>query len=328
MVVVVDEGNSDSVYSSLEDELNALGERWAHICRWTESRWSTLQTLSVYWPRFEEELEHVSKWLEGKEKMLRQFESEPATDDSQVLRHASSLQVLEAEREAQQQRFDHLQELSSKILIHIPEDSPVQGTVPSQLEDVQDRLDLLTSIVEAQTSRLSASGIDIHKVVAPVEGGGACGGDGEGVVVRSSTTTITSQDASTTLITKVVTTKMTETMSGSAIKRQKLEGGSVEDFSVALTKLGEWMEGVEGKAMAGEVEQLSLHQLSLLHTQLETEMEGQREEYNHVMSLGQSAISETSTIGESARESEGLVQGVAQRWQALTHMLQEIRCVW
>ncbi|KAK8719740.1 hypothetical protein OTU49_013814, partial [Cherax quadricarinatus] len=43
MVVVVDETSSESAYSTLEDELNALGERWAHICRWSESRWTTLQ---------------------------------------------------------------------------------------------------------------------------------------------------------------------------------------------------------------------------------------------------------------------------------------------
>ena len=43
MVVVVDESNSEAAYSALEDELNALGERWAHICRWAEQRWSVLQ---------------------------------------------------------------------------------------------------------------------------------------------------------------------------------------------------------------------------------------------------------------------------------------------
>ncbi|XP_063855861.1 dystrophin-like [Scylla paramamosain] len=213
MVVVVDEANSDSVYSSLEDELNALGERWAHICRWTESRWSTLQTLTLHWPRFEEELGSLKEWLEGKERDLRKFESEPASEETEVLRHASYIQVLEAEMDLQQRRFDGLQDLSGKILIHIPEDSTAHETVPSQLEDIQDRLDLLTSIVDAQTSRVSTS----------------------------------------------------------STKRQKLEGGSQEDFTVALTKLGEWMGGVEGKVEEGEVDQLPLHQLSLLHGQLQVE---------------------------------------------------------
>lgn len=54
-------------------------------------------------------------------------------------------------------------------------------------------------------------------------------------------------------------------------------------------------------------------------------MEAQKEEYYKVVSLGQSAISETSTIGESAKESEQQVALVVSRWEALTEMLIEIR---
>ncbi|XP_045119299.1 utrophin-like isoform X3 [Portunus trituberculatus] len=305
MVVVVDEANSDSAYSSLEDELNALGERWAHICRWTESRWSTLQTLSQHWPRFEEEVSALKEWLKDKEKDLRDFESDPATEEEKFMRQASYLQVVEAEMDLQQRRFDGLQDLSGKILIHIPEESPTHTSLPQQLEDLQDRLDLLASIIEAQTARLSACGIDISKVAAPVQvssGGGGGGGGGE--VVRSATTTITTKDASTTLITKVVTTKVTETVSASSAKRQKLEGGTQVDFSVALAKLGEWMGGVEGKVDQGEVDQLPLHQLSLLHDQLQAEVESQQDEYNKVVSLGESVVSETATIGEPCCGSE------------------------
>lgn len=57
------------------------------------------------------------------------------------------------------------------------------------------------------------------------------------------------------------------------------------------------------------------------------QMENQKEEYMKVVSLGQSAISETATIGESAQESQREVATVTARWEALTEMIITIRYV-
>nr|XP_027238839.1 dystrophin-like isoform X4 [Penaeus vannamei] len=319
MVVVVDESSSDSgeAYSSLEDELNALGERWAHICRWAESRWKTLQTLSVHWTHYEQEMNKMGEWMNEKESLLREVESNPSSDQEHILRQASMLQIVQAEMEVQHRRFEHLQEESAKVLSHLPQDSPGQEKIPSELEMVQDRLDCLVSIIEAQTQRMAANGIDIKKIVIPA--------DNTSDIVSSSTTTISHEDA--TVVTKIITTKIvtTETVEGSVIKRQKLEGGSQEDFSVALHQLGGWMDSLEAEVRPKVAGELTIEQLMQLAQQLENEIEGQKEEYYKVVSLGQSAISETSTIGESAKESEQQVAGITSRWEALNAMLIEIR---
>ncbi|XP_071545207.1 dystrophin-like isoform X14 [Panulirus ornatus] len=316
MVVVVDESNSDSTYSTLEDELNALGERWAHICRWAESRWTTLQTLSVHWEHFEQEMEKLRKWMDEKEALLRQVESNPSTEQEHILKHASMLQVLQAEMEVQHRCFDYVQEECSKILSYIPQESPAHENLSLEIETLQDRMDCLVSIIEAQTQRMAASGIDISKVMVPV--------DGSNDVVSSSTTTISHEG--TTVVTKIITTKVTETqVKGSVVKRQKLEGGSQEDFFMALHQLGGWMDSMETQVKPKAMEELSLEQLIQLCQQLENEMEAQKEEYYKVVSLGQSAISETSTIGESSKESEQQVAQVVSRWEALMEMLVEIR---
>lgn len=67
----------------------------------------------------------------------------------------SRLQIVQAEMEVQHRRFEHLQEESAKVLSHLPQDSPGQEKIPSELEMVQDRLDCLVSIIEAQTQRVS-----------------------------------------------------------------------------------------------------------------------------------------------------------------------------
>ncbi|XP_066986166.1 dystrophin, isoforms A/C/F/G/H-like isoform X29 [Macrobrachium rosenbergii] len=319
MVVVVDESSSDAAYSSLEDELNALGERWAHICKWTESRWNMLQNLSVYWKALDQGMVKMRQWMDEKETLLRQVESNPSTEQEHILQQASMLQVLQAELEVQQRCLGHLQEHSANVASHLPSDSDIQEKMSVELENIQDRMDILVSIIEAQTQRLAASGIDITKVVIP--------GKDSTDVVSSSTTTISSEGG--TVVTKIITTKVvtTETVEveGSGIKRQKLEGGCQEDFSVALHQLGGWMDMIEEKTKPRPVEELTLEQLMQLVQQLESEMETQKEEYYKVVSLGQSAISETSTIGESSQESEKQVAGITTRWEALIEMLVEIR---
>ncbi|KAK7085433.1 hypothetical protein SK128_001326, partial [Halocaridina rubra] len=318
MVVVVDEASSDTVYSTLEDELNALGERWAHICKWAESRWETLQTLVVYWQPLSQGMTKLSQWISEKETLLRQVESNPSTEQEHILKQASMLQVLQAEMEMQQRCFEHIQEQSGKVVDHLPEDSPIRETIAVDIENIQDRLDCLVSIVDAQTQRLAANGIDITKVVVP--------GNNEDVV-SSSTTTISHEGS--TVVTKIITTKVvtTETVEveGSGIKRQKLEGGSQEDFTVALHQLGGWMDSIEEKIKPRPLEELTLEQLMLLIQQLESEMECQKDEYQKVVSLGQSAISETSTIGESSQESESQVAAITVRWEALLEILIEIK---
>ncbi|XP_037793425.1 uncharacterized protein LOC119588858 [Penaeus monodon] len=99
--------------------------------------------------------------------------------------------------------------------------------------------------------------------------------------------------------------------------------GAARGLFLAPQKLGEVDLKAEVRPkVAGE---LTVEQLMQLAQQLENEIESQKEEYYKVVSLGQSAISETSTIGESAKESEQQVAGITSRWEALNAMLIEIR---
>ncbi|CAL4098879.1 unnamed protein product, partial [Meganyctiphanes norvegica] len=235
MVVVVDESNGESAYCNLEDSLNALGERWAHICKVTEQRWNTLQGLTIHWEQFERESDKVKNWVNEKQAILREFDSNPSMEVEQMMHQAGMLQVMQAEMELQQRRFAMLQEESTKVASYLPSESPVHEKLASTLETLQDRWEALSMIIEAQTTRLSGSGIDISKVVIPGNGSD---------VVNSTTATISAETA--TVITKIVTTKtVTTEVCGSVVKRQKLEGGSQEDFTVALHSLGGWMDQVE-----------------------------------------------------------------------------------
>lgn len=80
-------------YSAMEDQLAALGERWEHICQWTEERWTLLQTLLSTATKLNDQVRWLQNWLQSKETLLKQMEAEPATEMGAILDRIKQLQV-------------------------------------------------------------------------------------------------------------------------------------------------------------------------------------------------------------------------------------------
>jgi AAA+ ATPase superfamily predicted ATPase len=77
----------------MEDQLTALGERWAHICQWTEERYNKLQNLAVKWDQAMDEFQAIQQWLNNKETQLKQMEANPLLEIGEVLQRIKQLQV-------------------------------------------------------------------------------------------------------------------------------------------------------------------------------------------------------------------------------------------
>jgi len=77
----------------MEDQLTALGERWAHICQWTEERCKALQNLAVKWDQVMDEFKAIQQWLNSKETQLKQMEANPLMEIGEVLQRIKKLQV-------------------------------------------------------------------------------------------------------------------------------------------------------------------------------------------------------------------------------------------
>lgn len=96
LVVVIDENDPDNAFADMEDQLAALGERWAHICRWTENHWSCLQEVSVRWKSYDEKAEHFAKWMDGIQVHLDGMKTQNISNNSDqklVLELVKKLQV-------------------------------------------------------------------------------------------------------------------------------------------------------------------------------------------------------------------------------------------
>lgn len=77
----------------MEDQLVALGERWAHICKWAEERWNKLHLLVNHSVRISEDMKKIQAWIDTNEIMFKQLEAEPVSEIGKVLERMKFLQV-------------------------------------------------------------------------------------------------------------------------------------------------------------------------------------------------------------------------------------------
>lgn len=82
------------MHVQMEDELSALGERWAHICKWAEEYGVKLQTLLMKCSRITEQLSWLQSWFDSKEVSLKHMESKHVTEVAEILERIKQLQVI------------------------------------------------------------------------------------------------------------------------------------------------------------------------------------------------------------------------------------------
>jgi len=152
MVVVVDEENSEVVYTQMEDQLSALGERWSHICRWKEERRQRLESLSTLWQNIIDDYKRLVAWLNEREITLKQMEANPASEFGEVLERIKKLQVLKAEMDANQKKLTALQESIQDLEGN--SSSSEYADILEKIENLQDRWEAVGQIMEVQTQRV------------------------------------------------------------------------------------------------------------------------------------------------------------------------------
>merc|ERR1711915_154868 len=85
------------------------------------------------------------------------------------------------------------------------------------------------------------------------------------------------------------------------------------------------MDQAEKQLEPSALQNLSLDQLTQLCENLEQEVIPRAEEYNKVINLGQSTLSESSATGESQEKNKVQMAHLATRWEAIQNMLANVR---
>ncbi|XP_065582815.1 utrophin-like isoform X3 [Artemia franciscana] len=171
LIVVVDDKEPDAG-AHLEDELNALGERWIHVCRWSRERWPNVEGIMQAHSEVKDILmrtkervqtsEQALKMLEAnidvqyeQEEKLLDLEKEVKTLVSELLRLDGLIQKLSQALQLLFQGKQPKEDLPSKIPKAVPKIS-LQYT--EEIENLQDKLDALMDIVDIQKQRIAMLG--------------------------------------------------------------------------------------------------------------------------------------------------------------------------
>nr|CAD7573370.1 unnamed protein product [Timema californicum] len=335
MVVVVDENSPESAYSQMEDQLTALGERWAHICQWTEERHNKLRELNARWTEVREECQRQGAWLDSREAQLKQWEVNPALEmgevlnrirklqvgDDTFLRHAPLLSpwhrkqnadtVLKHEMDAQQRRLLELQESTQGLLV----DSTGGVDILEKLELLQDRWDALVQIMEVQGQRISNSGFEFS--LSPASGG--------------TTTAATSSDGQWERHETVTTTSSHENLSPyqvsmqSGSKKRRLGSAARLEFESASSQVLGWLEHTESSLRtwrSGE-EDLSVDEQLVMLEDVEVDIGAHKNELERTVELGRRLVQEIKNENEPVQDEEQKVSDLERRWNNVLTLLQE-----
>ncbi|XP_054272925.1 dystrophin-like [Macrosteles quadrilineatus] len=285
LVIVVDDTTADSSYSAMEDQLAALGERWEHICQWSEERWGLLQQLITSASQLMDQVSWLQQWLLTKETTLKQMEAEPATEMGAILDRIKQLQVMRQQMDAQQKRLTGIQDAATELSLRMR--PPEGGRDLEQIEALQDRWDALVLILEMQSQRISSSGFEVTPVVG---------------------------DSSTTISTSLAWEETSPSEDGQGSwKRRKVEAGQTE-LDRGMEVLRDWLQNT--------LQQLQSHSDSEVLRRAREEWLQRRASLDNITRLAHTRIQEIITEGGSPEEEEKRLSELTKSYENMDVTLQ------
>ncbi|XP_065334491.1 dystrophin, isoforms A/C/F/G/H-like isoform X2 [Cloeon dipterum] len=317
MVVVVDDGSSadDTAYAQLEDQLAALGERWAHICNWAEQRGSRLDTLISKWDELQREQDTVGNWMQQTESKLKHMEANPSESLATLTQRINELHILKTEMKQQKQRLDSLHNLLGSLCNNnrvgesgeweqLDEECDLVQKAADNVEMLQDRFEALTSIMDVQASRVTDVGFDQS---TPME-----------TDTKSSKSPLDSPTGSDVSWPPV--RESTSQEESGVAKRRRIGSSSQHEFNTNLRQFEAWLHHAESMLETpedgeeGPFDGLSVEEQLVLYEDLESEFEEHKDDVEKLRKVSQQLEDGATTdkLNELAEKWE-LLNGVSMK---------------
>lgn len=146
VVFIIDEtGNSTLAKERvLEDQLIALGEKWAHVCRFVEEHGAVLELVARNWKVFEDEEDKFNNWITKLDKFLSEMEegaAQPDTSSQIIAELIKRLQLIETEMEDQRVYCSKIADEGQKLLQHLDGSPTAASVIETKLKKLVDTWD-------------------------------------------------------------------------------------------------------------------------------------------------------------------------------------------
>lgn len=145
LVVIV----NDELFNDFEDKLNALGERWHHLIKWTEHRKERLDDIRLRYRALNGRFREAADWVNAREADLKAMERDEVTEIAEILRRINDVRYC-----------DNDLNVLADVLADLEQESiGLESTNLLELiEGLNDRCDALKEILRVQQMRIRDMG--------------------------------------------------------------------------------------------------------------------------------------------------------------------------
>ncbi|XP_052755419.1 dystrophin, isoforms A/C/F/G/H-like isoform X2 [Galleria mellonella] len=343
VVVVDDDAAPDDRAAEMEDQLRALGERWAHVWRWAEQQRARLDARRALQLRHDQLLRACQRH----EHALKQMEANPASEVGEVLERIVQLQRVSHALAVQQRAVSDHAERALALARDCDDGGGGGGggggdaggggggggapaerdatlaELAERAEALHDRLDALRLIVDVQASRIKDLGFefDIDTVEEPS--------------AEAEAGTVAEMESGAAEESRTVTTTLTVATSHDDARSSKKMRLSPEahadadraDFQLGYKVFDAWADGAQADLdkCKRELEEKSSKRKEIppVLERIEKEIEVQRADFAHVEEI-QRRLAD-SGLREEAKQHATSINELKKRWENIQQSLLEIR---
>lgn len=281
-MVVINDDNSDNDFSLLEDQLEALAERWRHVCRFVEDTGDTLETIYKSWKILSEEEKKFSSWLTKLDRRLSEMEeatSETKPGSKFVLDLVKRLQKMESEMELQQTNSSNLADQAQILLGKLDRGSEAALEITRNLER-------LTQHWDSMLQRMEQLGETLNTLSQP---------ESRSSLSSQSSSPEKKESSSESSIASTPTT-------GSSAKKRRLDSWRIQEWHRTLDTLSSWMERIEEALGIADDEEgsllwdsLAIEEQQVLLEDTEADVETRKTEFEQLISQGKQIVEDLSS---------------------------------
>ncbi|XP_064473113.1 dystrophin-like isoform X2 [Ornithodoros turicata] len=317
MVVVVDESNTENASTALEDQLAALGERWANVCLWVEKHGVKLQQLKDTLQLLNAEVPTLKQWMDMRETQLDDMEKTDLSGLSvqAVLDMVKCLQVLEHGLESQSKRLDRLSDEIHVTIRILDKGCPASIELSRQHEQLTQRWEALLQKMEGVSKKLAK-----------------CSGE-----QKAKTETEKHHFKKETASTTSRTSQGREPALDYGAKKRRLDSWKVKEWQRGLENITVWLEQMENSLgidpeSPPTIEQLrrlwegmTSEELGILLEDAEKQLSSNNEQVGELIQQGREVVEGLDAVGEQTKEVQTVLREVEVRWHDICNAVEAQR---
>ena len=297
-MVVMEEGqsNGEATEDDLEDQLTALGEKWAHVCRFVEERGNVLELVANNWQLLKDEEANFNEWICKLEKRLNEMEesaSQKEVGSQQIQELLRRLKKIEKEMEKQHIYYSKIADEGQRLLDHMDKSCQSVSDISRMLEGIAEVWDYTVQRVENLGMALTKASTIRSKTPRKQPLPSSSSAISATAIPEEKTDESKDDLPSPSTVGGEKHELPTPTFTSGVNKKRRIDTWRIKEWQNAAGKVSTWLGRTEGDLGLDDQEQgsvvwedLEIEEQQILMEDIETSVEAHKQEVEDVISQG------------------------------------------